>query len=577
MKKKILSLLVLLPFIAACDISSFLPSSGNNTNHNSTENGNGSTDTPANNNDNQDDEPSNTEEPGNNDNNNTDDPNNDDNGNSDSGNIDDNNNDNPNGENVDNPDNGDNNNTDNPDNGDTETPIEQNHKDDEIEKGFLSGNKLFDAFFTYGKKIHIDLSFTNQSLLKLAEYGEPGNNNSNFVKNEMYHPCTMKVTMDNKTATYYEVGARMRGNTSRNTNFITRSGYFVPGENFHFKLNFAQTFDNAEDNDYYINPWTNSEKRKERDDRKFGKMKKLDFKWNRNYDGTFTKELYVLDAFRNEGVLAQHGNLVEVTINSEVDSRTMVYQVLESVDKQLIKKAYPDDNSGDLYKCLYQNSPADLTNTNYLGVETTGFRPTYGLKTNEDKSDMSVIKTFINNVKLKTNQDGYTSEMYYENISRYMDVDNFLKYSALCWLFGLPDDLRNNANNYYLYFNKEGKALFLPYDNDRCLGIRKDWDKDLRRVAWDDPYGQGYNEFNKCPLILRLITGGSNNSYTVHQPSKDQYHQYCIDYVERYLDLSRFELFTRQFEGIAPSVDISNSGESNDTFSSYATIKKEMI
>ncbi len=553
MKKKLLTLLTLIPFITACDIS-FSPNNNNNNGNNSGGSGNDPTE-PA--------EPGDPTEPS--------DP------------VDPADPEDPTEptDPVD-PDPGQNDpvdpgNTDpEPEPSKDETP-DQNHLDDVIDEGFPSGNKLFNAFFTYGKKISIELSFSNQSLLKLAEYGDPGWNNSNYVKNEMYHPCTMKINIDGKEATYYEVGARMRGNTSRNTNFINSNGYFNPGENFHFKLNFGQTFDDVEDNDYYVKSWTNKDKKADRDDRKFGKMKKLDFKWNRNCDGTFTKELYVLDAFRNEGVLAQHSNLVEVTLKSEVDSRKMIYEVYESVDKQLIKKVLPDDDSGDLYKCLYQNTPADLTNIDNLGVEGVNFRPTYGLKTNEKKSDMSVIKTFINNVKLKQNQDGYTPEMYYNNMLNYMDIDNFLKYSALCWVFGLPDDLRNNANNYYLYFNNEGKALFLPYDNDRCLGIRNSWDKDLKNVGWDDPYGMGYDGFNKCPLVLRFLTGGSNNSYTVYQPCKDQFHQYCIEYANKYLDTTRFDLFTKQFEGIAPSIDISYAGEDNDTFASYANVKKTKV
>ena len=460
---------------------------------------------------------------------------------------------------------------------------DENHPDDEIDEALTKGDKVFEELFKYGNKISIELDFTNQSILKLQEYGKRFGNNDNFVRNEMYHPCTMKLDINGKEATYYEVGARMRGNTSRNDHFINENGYFNEGENFHFKLNFGQTFDNEEDNDYYINPWTNEDKRDERDDRKLGKMKKIDFKWNRNYDNTFTKELYVLDSFREEGVLAQHGNLVDVTIKTENDSRRMIYQMLESVDKQLLKKADSSDNKGDLYKCVYQNSPADLTSIDNLGVEDTGFRPTYGLKTNESESDMSVFKTFIDNVKLTYKKNGsleegdqYTGEMYYENIKNYLDVDNFLRYSALCWVFGLPDDLRNNANNYYIYFNKNNKALFLPYDNDRCLGIYQDWPINLKDQAYDDPYGRGYNEFNKCPLILRLVTGGSNNTYTVCEETKEIYHQYCIQYANKYLDVSKFEEFTNAFEGIT-NTDISIGGGSNDSFEVYASAKKSTL
>ena len=462
-------------------------------------------------------------------------------------------------------------------------PVEEEdkHLDDIIDKDMPKGQALFDAFFTYGNNITIELDFTNEAIIKLADYGRTWGNNDNFVKNEMYHPCNMKVTINGVTNTYYEVGARMRGNTSRNPNFIDSRGYFVDGEYVHFKLNFAQTFDNKDDNDYYINKWIDEDKKEDREDRKFATMKKLDLKWNRNYDNTFTKELYALDAYRNEGVLAQHANLVTLIINTEVDSRTLLYTAYEPVDKQLLKKAYPSDYSGDLYKCLWQTTKADLTNydNGIVGVEKTGYKPTYGLKTNESKSNMQNIKTFIDNVNLTMKYDNYTGDMYYENISNYMDVDNFLKYSALCWVMGLPDDLRNNANNYYIYFNKNNKALFLPYDNDRCLGIEYGWQKDLSSQTYDDPYAKGYDEFNKCPLILRLITGGSNNTHPVHQDSKDKYYAYCVEFANKYLDIDRFEDFTYQFKDIdnAPSMDITDGGPSNQSFYEYGYAKLQTL
>ena len=56
-------------------------------------------------------------------------------------------------------------------------------------------------------------------------------------------------------------------------------------------------------------------------------------------------------------------------------------------------------------------------------------------------------------------------------------MDNFLKFEAVSYFLGNPDDLRNNYNNYYIYFNKStGKMIFIPYDLDRCLGVTNGWD-----------------------------------------------------------------------------------------------------
>lgn len=54
-----------------------------------------------------------------------------------------------------------------------------------------------------------------------------------------------------------------------------------------------------------------------------------------------------------------------------------------------------------------------------------------------------------------------------------IDVSSFLRYAALCYLTGNPDDMRNSGNNYYIFFNpSEGnKAYFIPYDYDWSLNI----------------------------------------------------------------------------------------------------------
>ena len=145
----------------------------------------------------------------------------------------------------------------------------------------------------------------------------------------------------------------------------------------------------------------------------------------------------------------------------------------------------------------------------------------------------------------------------------------------MCWVMGLPDDLRNNYNNYYIYFSANRGALFLPYDNDRCLGILQDWPKDLKNQKYDEVNDINGN-FNQCPLVLRFLTGGSNNSHPVHQASKDKYLQYCREYAFKYLDTSKFQEFTNQFT-YAPSKDISSGGSYNDSFSVYASAKKATL
>ena len=444
--------------------------------------------------------------------------------------------------------------------------VEEGHLDDLIHESLSKSKTVFSEFFKYENKIEIELTFSEQVMYKLQDYGS----DSKLDKNDMYHPCTAKFTINGVSNTYYEVGARIRGNTSRVTDFF-QNGKFVEGKIAHFKLSFSQTFDSKEDNDYYVIPWEDSLKREDRKDRKFGGMKKIDLKWNRNFDNTFTKEIYTLDAFRQEKIMAQNSNLVNLTVKVGNESRTMVYEALEAVDKRLLKRYDSDDNSGDLYKCLYTNlgkaTLKDYSN-NKLGIERPGYRPVYGLKTNEETSDMSVFKTFVDHVKV-TNTSG---EDFYNDISNYMDVDYFLKFSALCWVFGLPDDFRNNYNNYYIYFRSDNKAIFLPYDNDRCLGIRNNWNIDLKNAKYDHELAYGANERNDSPLVRRFLSDISKNTNPVHQESLTKFHDYCVEYANKYLVKEKFNEFTSKFF-YAPSKDITKAGEDNDTFEVYATAK----
>jgi spore coat protein CotH len=53
-----------------------------------------------------------------------------------------------------------------------------------------------------------------------------------------------------------------------------------------------------------------------------------------------------------------------------------------------------------------------------------------------------------------------------------MDVDLFLKTYAVSVIVGMWDDYwADNGNNYYFYFDSDGKVYFIPYDYDNSMGI----------------------------------------------------------------------------------------------------------
>lgn len=433
---------------------------------------------------------------------------------------------------------------------------------------FENQDRLYNAFWNYSGNIAIELTFTNKAIYNFAQYGD---GQAGFNKNEMYHPCTCKVTIDGVSQTYNNVGARMKGNTSRNSSFVDENGNFNKnGPLAHFKLSFATTFNKASTNDYYTETFASDEARDARKDRRLGEMKKIDFKWNKNYDGTFTKEAYADYCLNQEGIIAQKTNLVKFTVKSENDSFTTTYLALEPIDKPMLKRNMSKKEAGgDLYKCTW---PADLYNSDDIGEETAEHCPKYQIKTNEDTTDHSALKNFLNIVNEKG--DAATAKT---KLSVVMDLDYFAKYSAMMWIIGNPDDFRMNRNNTYLYFNGvSGKFIPIPYDNDRCFGILKDWEKNTSDIPCTTTKDVERNWIENKLIWRTLINENDqgvnySNDYPVIEEVQQAYRAYCVEFANKYLLEAKFEAFTNEF--LYADKDYSSGGANNMTFETYATNK----
>ena len=91
---------------------------------------------------------------------------------------------------------------------------------------------------------------------------------------------------------------------------------------------------------------------------------------------------------------------------------------------------------------------------------------------------------------------------------------------AASYLIGNPDDLRNNYNNHYLYFDRNsGKAIIIPFDNDRCLGITFGWNPDGTGMTAVSPYsdqagGSGKTQENPIYRYGLLDQGYIRDKYT---------------------------------------------------------------
>lgn len=360
---------------------------------------------------------------------------------------------------------------------------------------------IFEALFNKQNHISIRLDIPEKEMLKLQSdyelYSSWGS------KSPIYRMANLYVAItdtEGKTSEYTieQVGIRMKGNTSRNSFYSQSEGMY---NLVHFKLDFGETFD---DEDYYGDDaivWESKEIRKERKNRTFATLEKLDLKWNRNFDTTYIREGYAYDFYREAGVIAPHTNLASIDIN---DDHAGVFSIYEPIDDVFLEKNLPEEAlGGDLYKLGWTSEGATFTSFSSYGVEDedSGKFFVYDLKTNKKKSDHSSLKNLIQTL----NKSNLTKEEF-ESV---VDTESFLAYSAVSYLLGNPDDLRNNYNNSYIYFRKDnGKMIVIPYDLDRVFGVN----------TWN-PYGTGnvsespFQTYNVCgeqksPLFKKSIEKG---------------------------------------------------------------------
>ena len=341
--------------------------------------------------------------------------------------------------------------------------------------------KLYVRLFDLANKVEIQIHMSDEELAKMqADYEHYSSFGS---KSPIYRMADVTVTVHSSAGTeqYHieEVGVRMKGNTSRTDFYSPEEGIYNA---IHLKLDFQETFD---DEDYYgadAKVWADEESREDRKDRTFATLEKLDLRWNRCDDGSFLKEYYAFAAYRAFDMLSPHVNLASLQWSGV---HMGVYTINEPVDKIFLKKYLPEDAAdGDLYKLGWgMGGGATFTNTGSIGVEDEdkGLFYAFDLKTNKKKSNHADLVGLIRQLN-----DGYVSK---EEFAELVDVEAFLRFAAVSYMLGNPDDLRNNYNNCYAYFRSDnGKLMLIPYDYDRCLGVTTHWNPTGTGVTDDNPF-----------------------------------------------------------------------------------------
>lgn len=370
-----------------------------------------------------------------------------------------------------------------------------------VDNSSVGDINLFNSLFNLANRVTVSIDIPKTELDKLQnDYYTYKRKNS---KSPIYRKADMTVTVNGQSYTIKEVGIRLKGNMSLTPVFAQNGSQNIS----HYKISFNETFD---DKDYYgseAKVWASSEERKQRKNRRFATLKKMDIKWNSCYDDTQIREIYASEMFSENGVLAQKIGLTQFVMNG---TNFGVLKIYEPVDELFLEKRLPESAlGGDLYKCGWTMKPCNyVANQVTFGVDDkdTGAKFNFNLKTNEKTSNHASLVNMLNVINSRTDR---------ASIDSVVDTEYFANFLAASYFAGDPDDIRNNYNNHYVYFrNDNGKAIFIPYDNDRTLGLTYGYNPDRTGMTKPSPYsgraeGAGNSQAN--PLIKSAIL--SSNAF----------------------------------------------------------------
>lgn len=365
--------------------------------------------------------------------------------------------------------------------------------------------ELYDELFDINSVVKINLSIEKNELANIQ-------NDFNYYsykesKSPVYHKAEyLTVTINDRKYVMEEVGIRIKGNSSQSNFYNDILGIY---NIVSFKLSFNETFSSEKDKsieEMGAADESTKQKNQKRKERTFATLQKLELKWNSTMDNTYVRNTYAFEMFKDNDILAQKCRLAVFSIN---DCVMGIYRFFEPVDEIFLNRYLPEEEQGgDLYKCKWvKSNPVTYLSDNTYGIDDrrNALFYNFALKTNEDTSQHESLK----NLLTVLNNENVTRK----ELESVVDIDSFLRFSAVNYLLGNQDDMRNNYNNHYIYFRpSDGKAIFIPYDYEVCLGNTYAWNPSVDGLTTRSPYSDiavGTGETQLNPLInLTISTDG---------------------------------------------------------------------
>lgn len=386
--------------------------------------------------------------------------------------------------------------------------------DDEGNYKNIEQQELYDELFDINSVVKIDLSIDKSELAKLQNDLEAERIASN--KSAVYRKAElMTVTVNQKKYVMDEVGFRIKGNNSKSNFYNDILGIY---NLVNFRLSFNETFDSDKDKqleEIGAAKQSTKEKKQKRAKRTFATLQNMELKWNSSMDNTYVRNIYAFEMFKDNGISAQNCRLAVFSINNSIMG---IYRFFEPVDEIFINRYFPkEDQGGDLYKCKWVDTqPVTYETGNSYGISDRdkGIFYNFELKTNKESSKHQQLKHLL---EVLNNKNVTRAQL-----EAVVDIDSFLRFSAINYLLGNQDDMRNNYNNHYLYFRpSDGKAVFIPYDCELLMGCICEWNPSNDIFMELSPFydiAAGTREKQLNPLINLTISsnGMYKNEFSKH-------------------------------------------------------------
>lgn len=280
--------------------------------------------------------------------------------------------------------------------------------------------------------------------------------------NEECVPASFEFKKGNDTFRLDSIGLRIRGNTSRRRpEGVVGQTHNANGADWHhchFAVKFGEYVDTT-----------------------FCTADRVNLKWFKE-DPMYCREVYCYNLFRDYGIwTSPRASYTKLFIHVEGDTKPAYYGVYALIEA--INDSYLDSreaqgkiisHKGNLWKASYGATFNNIKETQ-MGVESISLDPskskayTYDLKTNKKKG-LDAAKTQLKEFAYQISSYEAGSDGLRLYLLSKMDVDLFLKTYAVNVVVGMWDDYWSNSNNFYFFFDTDGKFYFIPYDYDNTLG-----------------------------------------------------------------------------------------------------------